>query len=71
MGLDVNIQCVLSSLCMTGAAISNYLAGYGLNSAGNEVYLYEMLATNFLQAMLIGGVEQSLRQSSNSAVPTL
>ncbi len=36
-------------------------------SAGNEIYLYEVLATNLLQAMLVRRAEQ---QSSNSALPT-
>ncbi len=36
--------------------------------AGNEIYLYEVLATNLLQAMLVRRAEQSHRQSSNSAV---
>ena len=39
-------------------------------SAGNEIYLYEMLATNLLQAMLVRRAEQSHQQSSNSALPT-
>ena len=34
----------------------------------NEIYLYEMLTTNFLQAMLVRRAEQSHRQSSNSAI---
>jgi hypothetical protein len=36
--------------------------------AGNEIYLYEVLATNLLQAMLVRRAEQSHRQSSNSAL---
>ncbi len=38
--------------------------------AGNEIDLYEVLATNLLQAMLVRRAEQSRRQSSNSALPT-
>ena len=35
---------------------------------GNEIYLYEMLTMNLLQAMLVRRAEQSHRQSSNSAI---
>ncbi len=34
----------------------------------NEIYLYEMLTTNLLQAMLVRRAKQSHRQSSNSAI---
>ncbi len=40
------------------------------NEIDNEIYLYEMLTTNLLQAMLVRRAEQSHqhRQSSNSAL---
>ncbi len=34
----------------------------------NEIYLYKMLTTNLLQAMLVRRAEQSHQQSSNSAI---
>ncbi len=38
--------------------------------AGNEIYLYEVLATDLLRAMLVKRAEQPHRQSGNSALPT-
>jgi len=40
-----------------------------LRQAGNEIYLYEVLATNLLQAMLVRRAEQPHRQISNSSYP--
>jgi len=43
-----------------------------IKSIDNEIYLYKMLTTNFLQAMLVRRAEQSHQhqQSSNSALLT-
>ena len=39
-----------------------------IRSINNEIYLYEMLTTNLLQAMLVRRAEQSHQQSSNNAL---
>ncbi len=50
----------------------DFLIDLHASQAGNEIYLYEVLATNLLQAMLVRRAEQSHQhwQSSNSALPT-
>ncbi len=50
--------------------MSVYDVAHPERPAGNEIYLYEVLATDLLRAMLVRRAEQSRRQSSSSALPT-
>jgi len=59
--IKINRNAILKYLKNTQIAIRKKLAG-------NEIYLYEVLATNLLQAMLVRRAEQSHRQSSNNAL---
>ncbi len=65
--LMLNLMRLISCLCHSNrhAVLTKFMID-------NEIYLYEMLTTNLLQAMLVRRAEQSHqhRQSSNSALLT-